>query len=215
MSTTLTDTRRTATTSPKRGFSTSKLRLRVADEGTPPVASARGYLRENVPTIYQDGDFGLRFLGALETLLDPIVATLDALPLYFHPHLAPRDVLELLAAWLGITLGESWAEERRRQALAQAGELGRRRGTTRGLELALGIAFPDLPLRVEDGGRVTLTTDPDAPPETGRSTFVVYCDAALNQAAQASVARVIDQMKPVHVSYRLRVKTPQGRGDHS
>ena len=41
------------------------------------------------------------------SLLDPIVAILDGLPAHFDPDLAPRDILDLLAAWLGVDLDES------------------------------------------------------------------------------------------------------------
>jgi phage tail-like protein len=210
-------TRARHTTSRTAGFSTSRLRVRLSDDRTPGVASARAYLRGNLPPIYRDGDFGVRFVGGLETLLDPIVGTLDALPKYFHPDLAPRDVLELLAAWLGLAVDESWPDDRHRHALRLAAEIGRRRGTQSGLELVLAVSFPDLPLRVEDGGKVTWTTDPDAPVDRGQSSFVVYCDVPLEEARQAAVARVIEHAKPVHIGYRLRVRTPrtQANGDTS
>ncbi len=48
-------------------------------------------------------------------------ATLDVLDRYFHPTLAPRDVLDLLAAWLGLTVDESWPDERLREALVPRG----------------------------------------------------------------------------------------------
>ena len=47
--------------------------------GTPPVASRRRYLRSGVPAIYHEGDFGMRFLEAIETVLDPVVGLLDNL----------------------------------------------------------------------------------------------------------------------------------------
>jgi phage tail-like protein len=184
----------------------------VSDEQTPPVASARGYLRAGLPTIYQEGDFGVRFVGALETLLDPIVGALDALPAYFDADLAPRDLLDLLAAWLGITVDESWPDERVRHALRLAGELGRRRGTRLGLELALRVYFPGVKLRVEDAGKVTWATDPDASPEPAPISFVVYCDTPLDEPEQAAIARVIEHAKPLHVDYRLRVRAPRRRG---
>jgi phage tail-like protein len=190
----------------RRGFSTTKLRLRLSATETPEVVSARGYLRNNLPSIYQDNDFGLRFIGALETLLDPIVATLDVLDSYFHPTLAPRDVLDLLAAWLGLRVEESWPDERLREALGREGELARRRGTAAGLALALSIAFPDIPLRVEDGGGATWSTDPSARTKAPPPSFVVYCDKPIPEQTQLAIARVIEEAKPVHVAYRLRVK---------
>ena len=150
----------------RRGFSTTKLRARLSANEAPEVASLRGYLRNNMPAIYQDGDFGLRFLGALETTLDPIVGTLDVLSRYFHPTLAPRDVLDLLASWLGLNVEEGWPDERLREALSREGELSRQRGTKAGLTLALSIAFPRVPLRVEDGGGVTWSTNPDTRTES-------------------------------------------------
>ena len=96
------------------GFGTLMVQLASGPKETPPVASSRAYLRGGLPAVYQDGDFGMRFVGALETVLDPIVAMLDALPAHFDPDHAPRDVLDLLAAWLGVELDES-------QTLARSG----------------------------------------------------------------------------------------------
>ena len=140
------------------GFGTLMVRLASGPKETPPVASGRAYLRGSLPAVYQEGDFGMRFIGALETLLDPIVAVLDALPAHFSADHAPRDVLNLLSAWLGIDLDESQTPAQRRAMVRQAAEIGRRRGTRAGLELALSLAFPKLPLRVEDLGGVR--TDP-------------------------------------------------------
>ena len=80
------------------GFGTMMVRFSAGPKPTPPVASSRAYLRAGLPAVYQEGDFGMRFIGGLEGLLDPIVAILDALPAHFHPDHAPRDILNLLAA---------------------------------------------------------------------------------------------------------------------
>ena len=129
-----------------------------------------------------------------------------------RPDLGPRDLLDLFAAWLGIELDESWPEERRRELLRRAPELARRRGTRAGLELNLAIAFPDLPLRVEESGGVSFGDQPAKRGKGGRPEFVVYCDMPIDEARQAAVARVIDHARPVHVSYRLRVKAAPQRG---
>ena len=188
-------------------YATRRLPARTsAANGEPRPASCRAYLSSALPAIYQDGDFGIRFVGALQTLLDPIVAVLDSLPAHFDPDLAPEDVLELLAGWLGVELDESWPVERRHELVRRAGDLARRRGTMRGLELVLSIAFPELALRVEDGGGVTWATDPEVPAPDRRPEFVVHCDVPLEGPERAAVARTIEQAKPAHVSYRLRVR---------
>jgi phage tail-like protein len=187
------------------GFGTLMVRLASGPKETPPVASSRAYLRGSLPAVYQEGDFGMRFIGALETLLDPIVAVLDALPAHFSADHAPRDVLDLLSAWLGVDLDESQTPAQRRAMVRRAAELGRRRGTRAGLELSLSLAFPELPLRVEDPGGVRT-----APPEEGGPvpppSFIVYCDEPIAEEVQAAVARCIEQYKPVCTTYRLRVK---------
>ena len=122
---------------------------------SPAVASEREYLRRGLPAIYQDNDFGVRFVGALEPLLDPIVALLDSLPAHVDPDLAPEDVLSLLARWLGLEVDEAWPVERKRELVRRGDELARRHGTRAGLELTLKIAFPQHPLRVEDSGAIS------------------------------------------------------------
>jgi phage tail-like protein len=200
-------------TTVRRDFSSTRVRLRVTDDRTPPIASARALLREPLPEIYRDGGFGMRFLEALETVLDPIIGTLDALPAYLDPDLAPRDLLDLMAAWLGLIVDESQKNDRVRDTLRLAGLLGQKRGTKQGLELVLAISFPDLPLRIEDGGKVTWSADPDAPAEPAANAFVVYCDKTVDEAMQREIARVIELAKPVHVGFRLRVRAPRKRAE--
>jgi phage tail-like protein len=188
------------------GFGTLMVRAAVGGtKETPHVASSRAYLRNGLPSLYQDGDFGMRFVGALEELLDPIVAILDALPAHFDPSHAPSDVLELLAAWLGVDLDETQELRHQREMVRRSAELGRRRGTKGGLELALALHFPGVPLRVEDNGGVFHAGHP-APDEQPAQSFVVYCDKPVEETLQAAIARCIEQYKPVHATYRLRVK---------
>jgi phage tail-like protein len=187
------------------GFGTVRFSGAVGTRPPPGVASTRALLRAQMPAIYQDDDFGMRFLAGLEELLDPIVALLDALPEHLSPDLAPADVLELITGWLGIQLNESQPTLERREIVRNASELGRRRGTRRGIELALALGFPTLPFRVEDGGGVEWSSDGKLP-EAPAPAFVVYCDQHIPEERQAAVARLIEQVKPAHVGYRLRVK---------
>jgi len=190
------------------GFGTMMVRLSAGPKETPTVASSRAYLRSGLPAIYQESDFGMRFIGALEELLDPIVAVLDALPAHFDPDHAPRDILSLLAAWLGVDLDESQEIRHQREMVRRAADLGRKRGTVAGLELALKLAYPDVPLRIEDQGGVRWSLDQhpvDAPPPS----FIVYCDKPVAEEVQAGIARCIEQHKPVGTQCRLRVKAPK------
>jgi phage tail-like protein len=197
------------------GFGTLMLRVAAGPKPTPEVASSRAYLRGGLPAVYQEGDFGMRFIGALETLLDPIVAVLDALPAHFDPDHAPRDVLDLMAAWLGVDLDESQELRHQREMVRRSAELGRRRGTVRGLELALELAFPDVPLRIEDQGGVRWSLSGPAADDAPPPSFVVYCDKPVVEGVQAGIARCIEHWKPVHTTYRLRVKAPKKKDESS
>jgi phage tail-like protein len=188
------------------GFGAVRTQPSTGELPPPEVVSARGYLREALPGLYRDGDFAMRFVGALEAVLDPVVGILDALPAHFDPDLAPVDVLGLETAWLGLEYDESQPTDQLRSLVRHAAELGRMRGTRAGLELALSLSFPDLPLRVEDSGSVTWTTDAVAAPTPAAPGFVVYCDTPIPDERQAAIARLIEAVKPVHVPYRLRVR---------
>ena len=186
------------------GFGTVAVRVHKGDERTPPAVSSRGHLRSGLPQIYREDDFTMRFVGALETVLDPILALLDSLPAHFDPDHAPSDLLKLMASWLGVDLVETHELPEQRAMVRRAAELARRRGTVGGLRLALELSFPGLPLRVEDSGAVLYGDAPD--PEPQRSSFVVYCDQPVSTDTQAWIADCIERYKPVHTTYRLRVK---------
>jgi phage tail-like protein len=196
------------------GFGTMLVQLSAGTTETPTSASSRAYLREGLPSLYSEGDFGMRFVGALESVLDPIVALLDGMPEHFQPDYAPRDILNLLGHWLGVTLDETQPITVQRDTIRRAAELGRRRGTKGGLELALSLAFPNVPLRVEDEGGVVWSADGQRV-EAKAPQFVVYCDKPVDEKAQAAIARCIEQFKPVHTAYRLRVRAPKKKPTES
>ncbi len=185
----------------------------------PPTASVREHLRKGVPDIYrrdraarqdQPPPFAMRFLHALEEVLDPIVATLDSLPAHLDVDLAPEHALAGLATWLGVDDVEVLPAQQRREAVRRAGELARTRGTREGLELALSLFFPDIEMRVNDhGGVVVSERVEDAPPSAPVASFDVVCDQSLPPETQMAVARCIESWKPVHAHYKLRVR----RGD--
>ncbi|MGW2874684.1 hypothetical protein ACWDCZ_41715, partial [Kitasatospora sp. NPDC001225] len=52
---------------------------------------------ELLPALFAEDDFAQRFTAGLDTVLAPVFATLDNLPAYFQPGLAPADFLDWLA----------------------------------------------------------------------------------------------------------------------
>ena len=190
------------------GFAVVRAAPERGEQAAPTPASNRRYLRAGLPAMYQDQDFTMRFVSAFEGVLDPVVGLLDNLHAHFDPELAPIDILDLATKWLGLKHNEAQPASQLRALVRQVAELGRLRGTRAGLELALRLNFPDLPLRVEDRGSVGWTVDGDLP-EPGAPSFVVYCDKPISGEEAANVARVIEAVKPAHVSFRLRIKGPR------
>lgn len=191
------------------GFGTMQIERVTGGDAAPQPVSARGYLRGHLPAMYAAEDFGTRLVSAFEAVLDPLVATLDNLPEHFEAAYAPRDVLELLTDWLALERDELRSGEERRRIVQRAPELMRLRGTKAGLALALELAFPRIPFRIEDAGGVAWSLDPDAPWNGAPASFVIYCDMPLPEDRLAAVARLIDQAKPAHVAYRLRVRAAE------
>jgi phage tail-like protein len=179
----------------------------------PPTASTRELLRGGLPAVYRDDELAMRFLFALEQVLDPIVATIDALPQHFDATYARSDVLDLLAAWVGVDLDESHTSEQRRAVVRRAAGLGRSRGTVRGLEEALALFFPSLPLRVEDRGGVYWGAAEPPEPNPEASDLIVSCHEPVHDEIKVALGRTIERFAPAHATVRLRVRvTPVPAG---
>jgi phage tail-like protein len=190
------------------GFGTLQAQGVPGARSTPPVVSRRAILRRGMPSIYHETDFAMRFVGALEGVLDPIAAVLDTLPEHFSPDYASRPMIDVLAAWLGVQNDEDLALDARRETVRMAANLGRWRGTVRGLELALRLTFPGIPMRVEDDGGVRWSLD-GALAKVEPARFVVYVDTPIPEDRQVAVARCIEHHKPVQATYKLRIKAPK------
>jgi len=174
----------------------------------PEVASRRAYLRSGMPALYREGDFGMRFLAGLEPSLDPVVALLDSLPAYLSPPLAPTQLLELMASWLGLVVDEQTPSSVLRRLVLLAPEVNRWRGTAAGLELLLQLTFPELDCSVEDAGRALVVEGDEPMPPPPPASFTVRCGVPLGDEQRAALVRVIERERPVHVTYRLLESTP-------
>jgi phage tail-like protein len=153
--------------------------------------------------VYLDGDFAMRFVGALERSLDPIVSTLDSLAAHFSADLAPDHMLGVLASWLGVAADEDLPAEVRRNLVRHGARITRARGTAPALQLLLDLTFPRLSLEIDDGGSAVACEGVASPPVSPAPSFVVRTAIALSDDDRAAVIRVIEAERPVHVSYRL------------
>ena len=150
-----------------------------------PIAHPIG---ERLPAVYAEDDFAQRMTSALDDVLAPVFATLDCLPDYFDPILAPPDFVEWLSEWVAFSLDEGWTLAQRRALVADAVELHRLRGTARGLEkhvrlLTLGD------VEIVDTGACTVSARPrpSVPsPEPHVEVRVAVADPATGRRAPAA-----------------------------
>ncbi|HZS91139.1 MAG TPA: phage tail protein I [Chloroflexota bacterium] len=174
-----------------------------------------------LPAVYREDPFLRRFILIFESILAPLERMVDTLPLYTEPDIAPRDFLPWLAHWVALSLDSAWPEESQRALIANAVEIYRWRGTRRGLALHIKCYTGLEPIIQEYGegfvlGRnaalgyttnlVSATPDP--------LLFVVTVPAKNPDTIDLQVLRtIIDEDKPAHATYRVRVVRSAGPRD--
>ncbi|MDQ2584405.1 phage tail protein [Saccharothrix yanglingensis] len=170
-----------------------------------PGLPSRHPLGAALPALYAADDLAQRFTAGLDTVLAPVLSTLDNLAAYFDPDLAPDDFLAWLSSWLAADLDPAWPEGLRREVVARAVELHRLRGTARGLvtrlELCLGVRA-----EVHDGAGAVWSPDPDGelPPSAG-AVVVRVRPGRSGPVDRAEVEALVDAVRPVHVTCVVEV----------
>jgi phage tail-like protein len=131
----------------------AQLRLVLSGDGrvSPRLRALRvtysrfSYLDAYLPKVYredeQSASFLDRFLANLEGIETGIEDRIASAQVLVDPRTTPPDALDWLARWFDVALDPAWSEERRRVFLRHAVEFFGLRGTSRGLELALRLAF--------------------------------------------------------------------------
>jgi phage tail-like protein len=153
-----------------------------------------------LPGVYAEDDFLQRFTAGLDDVLAPVLHTLDNLPAYLDPALAPPDFVALLAAWLGAEQGGG------RSAAADAIGAHAIRGTRAGLAAEIRLAF-DVDPEITESGAAAGSTTPGTPlPGSPRPHLTVRLrvpdpDAFDTRALTALVSR----NRPAHLPFTVEV----------
>lgn len=169
-----------------------------------------------LPAVLQDDAFVQRLLLAFDDALAPVFTTLDGLACYINPRLAPEDFLDWLAQWVDVKVHDSWHIDRRRDVVANAAEIHRRRGTVPGLADALHLAVAGVrDVVIEDSGGAAWSKTPgaDLPGNATASLHVkVYADA-VKDVSVPGLERIISSVKPAHVPHTIEVLSPVGSSE--
>ena len=165
-----------------------------------------------LPAVFRQDPFAGQFLLAFETVLSGTSArpdtpglevTIGRIADYFDPWTTPADFLPWLAGWVSLTLRADWDETTKRSFIAGIVPLYRLRGTREGLRLML-FLYTQLPVEVFD------------PVEQEDFFFQVQitlpsADGPLMRTTQQIARAIIDQEKPAHTFYALRIAVPMMR----
>ena len=177
------------------------------------------YLRY-LPSIYRQDSFIRRLLLIFESVLLPLEGLVDTLALYTEPELTPAEFLPWLAQWVGLALDASWPLDRQRTLIHDAAEIYRWRGTRHGLALHIQAYTGTTPHIQEyaDGfvlgrdsalGRTTQLRQAVRDPLLVVVTVPVPAGATVDPAV---LRAIIEEDKPAHVSYRLRLVSGTAAG---
>ncbi|MBW4720276.1 phage tail protein [Saccharothrix obliqua] len=160
-----------------------------------------------LPGLYAADDLAQRFTGGLDAVLSAILSTLDNLPAYLDPALAPEDFVVWLASWVSAEVDPAWPVARRREVVRRTVALHQRRGTARGLverlELALGVRA-----EVSDGAGVRWSTTPDTElPGSPVEEVVVRVRPGSGPVDPDRVAALVAAVCPVHLRFTVEVRS--------
>jgi len=191
-------------------------------ETTAVAVAAKGSYLRYLPALYERDELMARFLMLFESFWGPIEQRIEHMHLYFDPRMAPAKALPWLASWLGLVLDEHWSEAQRRQLIAAAASLYRKRGTPQGLIEYLSILGEEARIvehRANNlvlGGEVKLGQSIALGTENVPHTFTVILrggapsaadDAQFDAEFDARMRRikaVIEAEKPAHTGYTVR-----------
>jgi len=183
---------------------------------------------EYLPASQQADPFLGRFLLAFEEILSGLSSAEQQYPFpkqhgleqeinrihtYFNPgtkadsDTTQSEFLPWLAGWVALSLRDEWTDETKRQFIRQIVPLYRRRGTKAGLEkiLQLYLKSSNLPEKVE-------VFEFDDPPHYFQVQVTLPDPDLEKYWRQARIARaIIDQEKPAHTYYGLKILVPTMR----
>jgi phage tail-like protein len=182
---------------------------------------------DHLPAAFREASFVGEFLKAFEAMLhglDDVVGLQEIIGSarpsdrsvlrvadHLDPLTAPEGFLPWLAGWVGLSLRADWDTDTTRSFIAEIVPLYRRRGTVAGLQRMLEIYLRPL------GDTVTrddvVIHDSFTEPAHFFQVQLTLADADPTRlrATQEIARAIIDQEKPAHTFYALRVVIPTMR----
>lgn len=191
------------------------LELVGTDDSAPSVEQIRAFcaresIRRHLPDLYSDSAFLDDFLAVFETVFDDVEAEIDGLTRYLDPAGTPRQALSWLESWFGVDKTGGWPESARRELLARAPALFRKRGTKAGVRELVGLYlrhasgseaatvffFEPSDFECIDRPAVRDAVDAALP---GTADVVCYYDSSAGTTASEEIESIVASETPAHV----------------
>jgi phage tail-like protein len=174
--------------------------------GTVPGLPSPLPLVDTLPGLLRSDRFAENLCASFDEVLAPVLLCLDGFPAYLDLGTAPEDIVEWLAQWLGMAVDPNAALASQRELLQSAGELHVRRGTARGLELAIQAEL-GVPVQVVETGASSWSADPGGalPGEPVPAVVVVARPQAGQDVDVERLDALVGAIKPAHVQHQVQV----------
>jgi len=132
---------------------------------------------------------------------------IDSISNFFDPNRTPEEFLPWLANWVALSLRDDWDEQAKRKFIHHISYLYRLRGTKAGLETMLELYVNPEWKPNQDIKNVTIDEEFNIP---HYFQVEVYLKTRLNELEQQKriILSIIDQSKPAHTFYALRLTFP-------
>lgn len=168
-----------------------------------------GWLLAQLPRVLA-GDPVLRgFVLALEGVADSVRERVTGVESQLDLDLAPPEMLQYVAAWLGLEIEPGDDAARQRELVRAVGRTLGWRGTRQGVEAILGAATGSR-VTVRDNGGIFASGDPVPPPDP---RVVVELDTTGGLTEEQVLAFLAAEL-PLGCEVRLDVRVPQAHAAH-
>jgi phage tail-like protein len=166
---------------------------------------------EHLPPIFRQDPFVGRFLLAFEAVLSGpgpagqpgLEEAIGRITDHVDPRTAPEEFLPWLAGWVALSLRADWDTATKRAFLQEIVPLYRLRGTRAGLQRMLEIYTRE---------KVTIDDELDGPAHFFQVALTLSEPDPDHLRRKQEIARaIVDQEKPAHTFYALRVVVPTMR----
>ncbi|MDT5091977.1 MAG: hypothetical protein QOH60_1340 [Mycobacterium sp.] len=175
-------------------------------------------LMDTMPLVYRDDPLAEQLCGSFDDVLAPVFATLDCFPAYLDPKTTPEDMLDWLAGWIGLSVGEHPDPDRKRGLILAATALLPWRGTVQGVREAVRATF-NQETEVIESGSATWSNKPNSR-AAGQAVPNLLVRVTIDHDVEfdrRSLDALVEQVKPAHIPHTVEVVTrpapPKSKSD--